>query len=74
MARDAGLRGETGLRHRPGLILTPAIPHTWAPPGLRQVFLLFGFLTVGTPVSNLKLGCWDLGPGLVETQDSGLGK
>jgi hypothetical protein len=31
MARDPGLRGEIGLRHRPGLILTPAVPHTWAP-------------------------------------------
>jgi hypothetical protein len=31
MARDPGLRGETGLRHHPGLILTPAVPHTWAP-------------------------------------------
>ncbi len=38
MAQDSGLRGETRLRHRPGLILTPAVPHTWAPPGPRQVF------------------------------------
>ncbi len=30
MARDPGLRGEIGLRHRPSLILTPAVPHTWA--------------------------------------------
>jgi hypothetical protein len=37
-------------------------------------FLPFGSLTVGTPVSNLKPGCWDLGPGLVGTQDSGLDK
>jgi hypothetical protein len=36
-------------------------------------FLSFGSLTIGTPVSNLKLGRWDLGPRLVETQDSGLG-
>jgi hypothetical protein len=28
MARDLGLRGETELRHGPGLILTPAVPHT----------------------------------------------
>ncbi len=38
MARDPGLRGETRLRHRPGLILTPAVPHTWAPLGPRHVF------------------------------------
>ncbi len=38
MAWDPGLRGETGLRHRPGLILTPAIPHTWVP----GFFLPFG--------------------------------
>jgi len=38
MARDPGFRGETRLRHRPGLILTPAVPHTWASPGLGQVF------------------------------------
>jgi hypothetical protein len=38
MARDSGLRGETGLHHRPDLILTPAVPHTWAPPGPRHVF------------------------------------
>jgi hypothetical protein len=37
-------------------------------------FLPFNSLTVGTPVSNLKPGCWDLGPGLVGTQDSGLDK
>jgi len=65
MARDPGLRGETGLRHRPGLILTPAVPHTWALPGPGQVFLSFG---------SLKPGCWDLRPGLVGTQDSELGK
>jgi hypothetical protein len=40
MAWDPGLRGETGLRHRPGLILTPAVPHTWAPPGSGQVFFI----------------------------------
>jgi hypothetical protein len=40
MARDPGLRGETGLCHRPGLILTPTVPHTWAPPGPRQVFFI----------------------------------
>ncbi len=62
MARDSGLRGEIGLRHRPGLILTPAVPHTWAPPGLGQVF----FLSFG----SLKPGRWDLGLGLVGTQDS----
>jgi hypothetical protein len=40
--------GEIGLRHRPGLILTPAIPHTWAPPGPGQVFFLsFGSLKPG---------------------------
>jgi len=63
MARDRGLRGEIGLRHRRGLILIPAVPHTWAPSGPRQVFFLpFGSLTVGTPVSNLKpgVGTWDL--------------
>ncbi len=37
-------------------------------------FLTFGSLTVGTPVSNLKPGRWDLGPGLVGTRDSRLGK
>ncbi len=37
-------------------------------------FLPFGSLTVSTLVSNLKPGHWDLGPRLVETQDSGLGK
>ncbi len=37
-------------------------------------FLPFGSLIVGTPVSNLKPRRWDLGPGLVETQDSGLSK
>ncbi len=37
-------------------------------------FLPFDSLIVGTLVSNLKPGCWDLGPGLVETQDSELGK
>jgi hypothetical protein len=35
MAQDPGFRGETGLRHRPGLILTPVVPHTWAPLGPR---------------------------------------
>jgi len=75
MARDPGLCEETGLRRRPGLILTLAVPHTWAPPGPRQVFFLpFGSLTVGTPVSNLKLGRWELGPRLVGTQNSGLDK
>jgi hypothetical protein len=37
-------------------------------------FLPFGSFTIGTPVSNLKPGCWDLGPGLVGTcgtRDSG---
>jgi hypothetical protein len=38
MAQDPGLYGEIGLRHRPGLILTPAVPHTWAPPDLHQAF------------------------------------
>ncbi len=38
MARDLGLCGETGLRHHPGLIFTPAVPHTWVPRDLRQVF------------------------------------
>jgi hypothetical protein len=38
MAWDSGLRGETGLRHRPGLILTPAVSHTWVPLGPRHVF------------------------------------
>jgi hypothetical protein len=37
-------------------------------------FLSFGSLTIGTPISNLKPRCWDLGPRLVETQDLGLGK
>jgi hypothetical protein len=54
MARDPGLRGEIGLRHRPGLILTPPVPHTWASPGPGQVF----FLSFG----SLKPGRWDLGP------------
>jgi hypothetical protein len=35
-------------------------------------FLSFDSLTVGTPVSNLKPGRWDLGPRLVGTQDSRL--
>jgi len=43
-------------------------------PTRARFFLSFGSLTVGTPVSNLKPGCWDLGLGLVGTQDSGLGK
>jgi len=61
MARDPGLRGETGVRYR---------PHTWAPPGPRQGFFLpFGSFTIGTPVSNLKPGRWDLGPGLVGTRE-----
>ncbi len=38
MVWDPGFRGETGLRHRPSLILTPAVPPTWAPPGPGQVF------------------------------------
>jgi len=72
MAWDLGLRGETELCHRLGLILTPVVLHTWAQPGPRQVFFFspFGSLTVGTLVSNLKPGRWDLGPGLVGTQDS----
>jgi hypothetical protein len=37
MARDLGIRGETRLHHRPGLILTPVVPHNWALPGLHQV-------------------------------------
>ncbi len=37
-----------------------------------RFFLSFDFLIVGSPISNLKPGCWDLGPGLVETQDLGL--
>jgi hypothetical protein len=40
MARDPGLREETGLLHRPGLILTRAVPHTWAPSGPGQVFFI----------------------------------
>ncbi len=40
MAWDPGLRGETGLCHRP-LILTPAVPHTWAPPGPRARFFFY---------------------------------
>ncbi len=39
MARDPGLRGETGFRHRPDLIFTPTVSHTWASPGPCQVFL-----------------------------------
>ncbi len=71
MARDPGLRGETGLHHRPGLILTPTVPHNWAPPGPHQVFFLpFDSFTVGTPISNLKPGRGDLGPRLVGTKDS----
>jgi hypothetical protein len=34
-------------------------------------FLPFGSFTIGNPVSNLKPGSWDLGPGLVGTRDSG---
>jgi len=33
-----GSSWETGLHHHPGLILIPAVPHTWAPPGPGQVF------------------------------------
>jgi hypothetical protein len=58
MARDLGLRGETGLRHRPG---STHLGATRPGPGF---FLSFG---------SLKPGHWDLGPGLVGTQDSGLG-
>jgi len=54
MARDPSLRGETGLRHRPGLILTPAIPHTWTPPSLGQVFFYHSGLW------SLGVGTWDL--------------
>jgi hypothetical protein len=54
MARDPGLRGEIGLRHRPGLILTPAVPHTWAPPGPGQVFFYRSRLW------SLGVGTWDL--------------
>jgi hypothetical protein len=74
MARDPGLCGETGLRHYPGLILTPAVPHTWTQPSSRQIFFIVRLLTVSTPVNNLKPGRWDLGPGLVGTQDWGLDK
>ncbi len=66
MARDPGLRGETRLHHRPGLILTPAVPHTWASPNPDQVFFYRSGLW--------SLGVGTLGPGLVETQDSGLSK
>ncbi len=58
MARDPGLRGETELRHQPGSTHLGA-----ARPG-PGFFLSFG---------SLKPGRWDLGPGLVGTQDSGLG-
>jgi hypothetical protein len=65
MARDPGLRGRPGFvtAHTPG-----------APPGPRQAapqgfFLPFGSFTIGTRVSNLKPGRWDLGPGLVGTRE-----
>ncbi len=62
MARDPGLRGEIGLRHRPGLILTPAVPHTWAPPGPGQVFFIVRVFEA-----------WALGFGTWIGRDSGLG-
>jgi hypothetical protein len=62
MARDPGLRGETGLRHWPGLILTPAVPHTWVPPGPGQVFFIVRVFEAWA----LRLGTW-IG------RDSGLG-
>jgi hypothetical protein len=70
MARDPGLRGETGLHHQPGLILTLAVSHTWAPLGLGQVFKAWA-LGLGTWIgrdSGLGTGgtilkvTWVLGP------------
>jgi hypothetical protein len=63
-----GSSWEIGLRHRPGLILTPAISHTWAPPGPRQVFFTVRLFDRRHP--SLGVGTWDLGPGLVGTRDS----
>jgi hypothetical protein len=64
MVRDPGLRGETGLPHRPGLILTPAVPHIWAPPGPGQVFFYRSGLW------SLGVGIWDLDWSGLRTQDS----
>ncbi len=58
MARDPGLRGKIGLRHRPGSTHLGT-----ARPGL-GFFLLFG---------SLKPGRWDLGLGTWIGRDSGLG-
>jgi hypothetical protein len=66
MARDPGLRGEIGFRHRPGLILTPAVPHTWAPPGLGQIFFYRSSLW------SLGVGTWDLDWSRLRTRDSDL--
>jgi hypothetical protein len=62
MAWDPGLRGETGLHHRPGLILTPAVPHTWAPPDPGQVFFIVRVFEA-----------WALGLGTWIDRDSRLG-
>jgi hypothetical protein len=62
MARDSGLRGETGLPHRPGLILTPTVPHTWVPPDLGQVFFIVRVFEA-----------WALGLGTWIGRDLGLG-
>ncbi len=72
MARDLDLCGEIGLRHRPGLILTPAVPHTWAPPGSRQVFFTVRLFDRRRP--SLGVGTWDLDWLGLRTRDSGLGK
>jgi hypothetical protein len=68
MARDLDLRGETGLRHRPGLILTPAVPHTWAAPGSRQVFLTVRLFDRRHP--SLGVWTWDLDWSGLRTRDS----
>jgi len=64
MARDLGLRGETRLRHRPGLIFIPAVPHTWAPLGPGHVFFYHSGLW------SLGVGTWDLDWSGLRTRDS----
>jgi hypothetical protein len=62
---------------RPGSVTAPVkyvLPRFHTPgrrPARARFFLPFGSFTIGTAVSNLKPGCWDLGPGSVGTRDSG---
>jgi hypothetical protein len=68
MARDLDLRGDTGLRHRPGLILLPRF-HT---PGRRPAGARF-FFTVrlfDCRHPSLGVGTWDLDWSGLRTRDS----